>query len=158
MKKNPDQAKDEIEMGISAVHWALGQYPMAPFFRFPALRHPPEMVSYLGERNVANLLDRLRLVRFQDAQARAVIASVMTKLKKNGQGHHPDARFPARHRRSAAASCSTTLKAGGYKVVFMKPKTSLTSLPQYDEMVMKDVKLPTVSGRPTSSVVRTVDP
>ena len=27
--------------------------PIAPFFRFPDLRHPPEMVTYLGERNVA---------------------------------------------------------------------------------------------------------
>ena len=31
----------------------------------------------------------------------------------------------------------------------MKPKGQLASLPQYDEMVMKDVKLPTVSSRPT---------
>ena len=27
--------------------------PTAPFFRFPALKHPPELVTYLGERNVA---------------------------------------------------------------------------------------------------------
>ena len=26
--------------------------PVAPFFRFPALRHPPELVTYLGERNI----------------------------------------------------------------------------------------------------------
>jgi peptidoglycan/xylan/chitin deacetylase (PgdA/CDA1 family) len=31
--------KDEIEMGISAVHWAVGG-PTAPYFRFPALRQP----------------------------------------------------------------------------------------------------------------------
>ena len=30
--------KDEIEKGISAVHWAVGG-PTAPYFRFPALRH-----------------------------------------------------------------------------------------------------------------------
>ena len=27
--------------------------PPAPFFRFPALQHPPELVTYLGERNIA---------------------------------------------------------------------------------------------------------
>ena len=48
------------------------------------------------------------------------------------------------------------LKAGGYKVVFMKPKDSLKTLAEYDELVKKDIKLPTVSTRPTSSVVRTI--
>ena len=36
--------KDEIEMGISAVHWAVGG-PTAPYFRFPALRQPQELIS-----------------------------------------------------------------------------------------------------------------
>jgi len=51
-KKTVEQAKEEVEKGISAVHLAVGS-SMTPFFRFPALRHPPEMVTYLGERNVA---------------------------------------------------------------------------------------------------------
>src|SRR5579864_2561738 len=34
-KLTPDQAKDEIELGASAVHFALGAQA-APFFRFPA--------------------------------------------------------------------------------------------------------------------------
>ena len=42
--------KDEIEKGISAVRWAVGG-PTAPYFRFPALRHPPELIEYLGKRN-----------------------------------------------------------------------------------------------------------
>ena len=33
--------------------WALGGMAPAPFFRFPALQHPPEMVTYLGSRNIA---------------------------------------------------------------------------------------------------------
>ena len=39
--------KDEIEKGISAVRWAVGA-PTAPYFRFPALRQPQELVDYLG--------------------------------------------------------------------------------------------------------------
>ncbi len=46
------------------------------------------------------------------------------------------------------------LKAGGYKVVQMKAKAPVQTLPQYDEMIVKDVKLPTVSDRPVSSVVQ----
>ncbi len=49
------------------------------------------------------------------------------------------------------------LKAGGYKIVHMKARSTVTSLPQYDEELKKDAKLPTVSQRPTSSVVRDVD-
>jgi hypothetical protein len=50
------------------------------------------------------------------------------------------------------------LKAGGYKIVQMKAKTTLQSLPEYDEAVMKDLKVPTASTntRPISSVVQTV--
>ena len=43
--------KDEIEKGISAVRWAVGA-PTAPYFRFPALRQPQELIDYLGKRNI----------------------------------------------------------------------------------------------------------
>ena len=42
-----EEAKTEIEMGASAVHMAVGG-PTAPFFRFPVLKHPPQLVTYLG--------------------------------------------------------------------------------------------------------------
>ena len=47
-KKSLQEGKDEIEKGISAVRWAVGA-PTAPYFRFPALRHPPELMTYLGQ-------------------------------------------------------------------------------------------------------------
>jgi peptidoglycan/xylan/chitin deacetylase (PgdA/CDA1 family) len=46
-------AKREIEMGVSAVHMAAGGGKVAPFFRFPDLQHPPQLMSYLAERNIA---------------------------------------------------------------------------------------------------------
>jgi len=49
------------------------------------------------------------------------------------------------------------LKAGGYKIVHMKARSTVTSLPQYDEELAKESKLPTVSQRPVSSVVRDVE-
>ena len=52
-KLTEDQRKEEIEKGFSAVKVGAGRLSPAPFFRFPALQHPPEMVTYLGTRNIA---------------------------------------------------------------------------------------------------------
>jgi hypothetical protein len=40
-------------MGVSAVHMAAAGGPIAPFFRFPDLQQPPELIAYLGTRNIA---------------------------------------------------------------------------------------------------------
>jgi peptidoglycan/xylan/chitin deacetylase (PgdA/CDA1 family) len=154
-KKSPQEGKDEIEKGISAVHWALGG-PAAPFFRFPALDHSPEMVKYLGERNIAIFSADMDSLDFRIRKPDQVIASVMNKLKKNGKGivlMHDFQRGTA----EAAPELLRQLKASGYKVVFLKAKTQLATLPAYDQMIVKDVKLPTLSDRPTSSVVRTIE-
>jgi peptidoglycan/xylan/chitin deacetylase (PgdA/CDA1 family) len=154
-KKSAQEGKDEIEKGISAVRWALGA-PAAPFFRFPALDHSPEMVKYLGERNIAIFSADMDSLDFKIHKPEQVIASVMAKLKKNGKGIvllHDFQRATA----EGAPELLRQLKAGGYKVVFLKGKTQLATIPSYDQMLMKDVKLPTLSDRPTSTVVRTVD-
>jgi peptidoglycan/xylan/chitin deacetylase (PgdA/CDA1 family) len=154
LKKTPQEAKDEIEKGISAVHWALGA-PAAPFFRFPALRHPPEMVTYLGERNIAIFSTDMDSLDFKIRKPDQVIASVLAKLKKNGKGivlMHDFQRATA----EAAPELLRQLKANGYKVVFLKAKAPLATIASYDEMILKDVKLPTLSAHPTSNVVRTI--
>jgi hypothetical protein len=38
----------------------------------------------------------------------------------------------------------------------MKPKFAVTTIPSYDEAIMKQVKGPVSDGRPTASVVRTI--
>jgi hypothetical protein len=49
------------------------------------------------------------------------------------------------------------LHKNGFKVVHMVPKYSLTTLPQYDEAVLKENKLQTLTGnKPAESVVRTI--
>ena len=70
-KLSEDQRKEEIEQGFSAVKWALGGVSPAPFFRFPALQHPPEMVTYLGDQKYRDVLLRSRFLRFQGAQRRS---------------------------------------------------------------------------------------
>ena len=137
--------------------WALGdQGQEAPFFRFPALRHPPEMVTYLGERNIAIFSTDMDSFDFKMRKPEQVIKSVMAKLQKHGKGIVLMHDF--QHATSQAIpQLLAELKAGGYKVVHMKARGTVTSMPQYDEEMKKDTKLPTVSQRPTSSVVRDTD-
>ena len=85
--KTPDEAKAEIEKAVSAVKWALeDQGQEAPFFRFPALRHPPEMVTYLGTRNIAIFSTDMDSFDFKMRKPEQVIKSVMAKLQKHGKG------------------------------------------------------------------------
>ena len=39
----------------------------------------------------------------------------------------------------------------------MRPRGELKTLPEYDAIVMKEIKTPNVSGRPIESVVRTIE-
>ena len=147
--------KDEIEKGISAVSWALGG-PIAPFFRFPALQQPPEAITYLGTRNVGIFSADFDSFDFKMRRPEQVRQSVMTKLQKHGKGiilMHDFQHATA----DAISQILDDLKAGGYRVVQMRAKDQLTSLPEYDAIVMKEIKSPNVSSRPVESVVRTIE-
>ena len=153
-KLTEDQRKEEIEKGFSAVKWALGTSP-SPFFRFPALQHPPEMVTYLGTRNIAMFSCDLDSFDFKARNAQQVIDVTMKKLDKLGKGIILLHDFH-KHTAEALPALLRKLKADGYKVVQMKAKAPVQTLPQYDEELLKDAKLPTVSSRPVSSVVQTI--
>ena len=153
-KLTEDQRKEEIEKGFSAVKWALGA-PPAPFFRFPALQHPPEMVTYLGTRNVGIFSCDLDSFDFKARNAQQVIDVTMKKLDKLGKGIILMHDFH-KHTAEALPELLRKLKAGGYKVVQVKAKMPVQTIAQYDEEVLKDAKLPTVSSRPVSSVVQTI--
>ncbi len=149
-----DLAKQEIEMGASAVHMAAG-VPIAPFFRFPSLQHPPAMLIYLGERNIATFSTDIDSFDFRMHKPEQVIKSVMTKLEKRGKGiilMHDFQRGTA----EALPELLRQLKAGGYKVVHMVPRQMLTTLSQYDDMVMKQDKLSSNNTRPENNVVHTI--
>jgi peptidoglycan/xylan/chitin deacetylase (PgdA/CDA1 family) len=154
-KKMTDQlAIDELEKGFSAVKMALGGDP-APFFRFPQLQNNPAAVTYLGTRNVAMFSCDLDSFDFKAANAEQIINTVMTKLDKRGKGIILMHDFQ-KHTAEAMPTLLQRLKAGGYKIVQMKAKTTLQTLPDYDAAMMKDLKLPAVSSRPIGSVVQTV--
>jgi peptidoglycan/xylan/chitin deacetylase (PgdA/CDA1 family) len=155
--KDIEQAKQEIEMGISAVHMAAAGGPIAPFFRFPDLQQPPALMAYLGTRNIATFSTDIDTFDFKLHKPEDVINSAMTKLAKNGKGillmhdfHHNTA--------EALPELLRQLKAGGYKIVHMVPKEPVTTLAKYDDMVRAQNKFSSANNtRPESSVVKTIN-
>jgi peptidoglycan/xylan/chitin deacetylase (PgdA/CDA1 family) len=159
LAKNPyasdlDLAKQEIEMGFSAVHQAADA-PIAPFFRFPDLQHPPALLAYLGERNIATFSTDIDSFDFRLHKPEQVIQSVMSKLEKRGKGiilMHDFQRATA----EALPELLRQLKAGGYKVVHLVPNKPVTTLAKYDAMVKQQDKLSSNNTRPENSVVHTI--
>ena len=154
-KLSDDEAKAEIEKGIAAVSIALGNQPVGPFFRFPALRHPPEMVKYVGSRNIGIFSTDMDSFDFKMRRPEQVIASVMKKLEKHGKGIILMHDF--QHATSEAVpELFKKLKAGGYKVVQVVGKTPVEPLPEYKEIVLKEMGGGLDEARPMSSVIQTI--
>ena len=159
LAKNPyasdiEQAKQEIEMGVSAVHAAVDG-PIAPFFRFPDLQQPPVLLSYLAERGIATFSTDLDSFDFKMRRPEQVIKSVMSKLQKRGKGivlMHDFQHATA----EAMPELLRQLKAGGFKIVHMVPKAPVTTVAKYDEMLRTQDKLSVNNTRPESAVVRTI--
>ena len=153
--KDVEQAKQEIEMGVSAVHMAVGG-PTAPFFRFPDLQQPRDLMPYLGTRNVAIFSTDIDSFDFKLRKPEDVVKSVMTKLTKNGKGillMHDFQHATA----EAMPELLRQLKAGGYKIVHMVPKEPVTTLPEYDDMVRaRDKYSISNNARSESSIIKTI--
>ena len=160
LAKNPyasdiEQAKQEIEMGVSAVHMAVDG-PIAPFFRFPDLQMPADLMTYLGTRNISTFSTDIDTYDLKIRKPEDVVKSVMTKLAKNGKGillMHDFQHATA----EALPEVLRQLKAGGYKIVHMVPKDPVTTLAKYDDMVRAQDKFSNANNtRPESSVVKTI--
>jgi peptidoglycan/xylan/chitin deacetylase (PgdA/CDA1 family) len=151
-----EQAKQEIEMGVSAVHMAVDG-PIAPFFRFPDLQQPADLMTYLGTRNIAIFSTDIDTFDFKIRKPEDVVKSAMTKLAKNGKGillMHDFQHATA----EALPELLRQLKAGGYKIVHMVPKQPVTTLSKYDDMVRTQDKFSNANNtRPQSNVVKTID-
>ena len=154
-KLSEQEGKDEIEKGIAAVSIALGNQPVGPFFRFPALRHPPELLKYAGERNLGIFSTDMDSFDFKMRKPEQVIASVMKKLEKQGKGiilMH-DFQQATAH---AAPELLKKLKDGGYKVVQVVGKTPVEPKKEYVDMVLKEMGGGLDTARPMSSVIKTI--
>jgi peptidoglycan/xylan/chitin deacetylase (PgdA/CDA1 family) len=154
-KLTEQQRKDEIEKGFSAVKWALGRQVAGAVLPLPRAATPAGDGDLSRLPQHRNLLLRPRFLRLQGEQGANHHRHRDAQGRKERQGHHPDARLPEAYR-EALPELLKKLKAGGYKVVAMRAKTPVQTLAQYDEDIVKELKLPTVSSRPVSSVVQTI--
>ena len=136
------------------MRWAVGG-PTAPYFRFPALRQPPELIAYLGKRNIAMFSTDIDSFDFKMRKPEQVRQAVMAKLKKHGKGivlMHDFQHATA----EAAMACSTISRPAATRSSFMKPKAPVTTIASYDEVIRKQMKGASGDGPPTSSVVRDI--
>ena len=155
-KKTAAEAVDEIERGMSAVKRAVGG-PIAPFFRFPGLQDSPDTVAHLQSRNVAMFSTDIDSFDFKFRNTEHTIKTVIDKLEKRGKGMvlmHDMQPTTAK----AVPMLLAALKDHGFKIVQMKPKSELKTLPEFDTAIESSVKGLPMAGaeRPTSAVVRTV--
>ncbi len=134
---DPDRAKDEIELGFSAVAQAM-QGPIAPFFRFPYLRTSKAAIDYLKSRHVASFGIDVDSRDFKTRNGATVKANVLAQLQKRGKGillFHDIQRSTA----SSLKDILDALKARGYKVVHMVPKTAAVTLADYDTLADREL-------------------
>src|SRR6185312_5807701 len=107
---------------------------------FPGLGHTQGALGYLASRNISMFSVDVDSNDFKSSGPDQVIQNVMTKLDKQGKGvilmhelqKHTAIALPALLRR---------LKAGGYRVVQVKAKEQLETLPEYDAMLVKEQKV-----------------
>ena len=114
----------------------------------PPRVHPPQLMSYLAERNIAVYSTDIDSRDFQMHKPEEVIKSVMGQLEKHGKGIILTHDF---HRNTAEA-----LPELIRQVVHRVPKGEITTVPKYDEMVRQQDKVSPNNTRPESSVIRTI--
>jgi peptidoglycan/xylan/chitin deacetylase (PgdA/CDA1 family) len=148
-------ARQEVEMGVSAVHWAAAGGAVAPFFRFPDLQGSALALSYLAERDIAVFSTDIDSRDFAMHKPERVVDSVMRQLDKRGKGI---ILMHDLHLNTAKAlpDLLQRLKAGGYRIVHMVPKQSLTTISQYDDLFEQNEHSAFNNMRRQSSVIRTI--
>ncbi len=153
-KMKGEKGRAEVEKGVSAVKFALGSAP-APFFRFPFLQDPDDVVGYLGSRNHAVFSMDVDSFDFKHRNPDKLVKSVMSKLKKKGKGillMHDFQKATAK----AMPKLLKQLKAGGFKIVHLTAKSPALSIAKYDKVIKEEFAGPMANARPLSSVVKTI--
>jgi peptidoglycan/xylan/chitin deacetylase (PgdA/CDA1 family) len=132
-------ANYELELGLSAVHAALGA-PVAPFFRFPYLSDSRASLAYLAGRGIGTFGIDVDSRDFDTRNPGTVLRNVLSLLEKQRKGiilfHdiHPSTA-------GALASLLAELKARGFKVVHMVAKSPAATLPEFDATAARALAL-----------------
>jgi peptidoglycan-N-acetylglucosamine deacetylase len=128
-----DGIKMQIETAFTAVEKAAGA-PIAPFFRYPYLNDTPSAVAYLHGRNVGQFAIDIDTFDWLHRNAQGVVRRAMSGLAHRGRGiillHdiHPSTA-------AAVPLLLTELKAKGYQVVHLQPKTAVETIADYQPPV-----------------------
>jgi peptidoglycan/xylan/chitin deacetylase (PgdA/CDA1 family) len=133
----PAKAKEEIELGFSAISEAL-QTPAAPFFRFPYLRPTPAAMDYLKSRNIASFAIDVDSRDFRTRDGETVEKTVLAQLAARRKGillFH-DIQPSTAH---SIKGILDALKSRGFKVVHMVPKAPLATLAEYDAQAKREI-------------------
>jgi peptidoglycan/xylan/chitin deacetylase (PgdA/CDA1 family) len=115
-----DDVKHEVEATFDAAQKA-SPVPVAPFFRYPYLSSSQVTVDYMKSRNIGQFAVDIDSQDWRVRSTKPVIARVMAGLKARGRGiilMHDIHKWTA----DAVPQILAQLKAGGYKVVQLKPK------------------------------------
>lgn len=124
------KAKEEIELGFSAIQLALGE-PVAPFFRFPYLGESPSMRTHLKDRSIATLAIDVDSRDFLTRNPSVMRKTVLSQLATKGKGiilFHDIQPSTAAGLKSLLAE----LKAKGYRIVHLVPKAPAMTLAAFD--------------------------
>jgi peptidoglycan-N-acetylglucosamine deacetylase len=134
----PLRARAEIELGFSAVQRALGK-PVAPFFRFPYLADSRSMTIHLQERHIAifsiDVDSKDYRTRNADSVHRKVISD-LARLKKGIILFHDIQPSTAK----ALPGLLADLKAKGYRLVHLQPKTDATTMAEFDAIAQQQLE------------------
>lgn len=117
------RARQEVERGFAAVSLATGG-KVAPFFRFPGLRHSKDMKAHLAEQNIATFSVDIISGDTTHLKASTIIRQTLARLKAKKKGvilFHDLKLATVR----ALPTLLKKLKKGGYKIVHLVPKSNL---------------------------------
>ena len=125
-----ENMKVQVELGFTAVEKAAGS-PIAPFFRYPYLSHTQAAAAYLQSRNIAQFAIDIDFFDWRTRNAESVTRRVMASLEHRGRGivllhdiHLTTA--------TAVPVLLALLKSKGFKVVHLRPKSTVETVDGYE--------------------------
>lgn len=131
-----DRAKSQIESTINIAETTLPN-GVAPFFRFPYLSDPKRVRHYLASRNIAVMGIDADSLDWRYRSADKVFKNIFSALDKSGGGIML---FHDIHPQSAKAipAVLAELKARGFKVVHLVPKSRVETVAMSEPEPMKN--------------------
>lgn len=136
-KMTPLKAREEMELGFSAVTQALGQ-PVAPFFRFPFLADTQAMKGYSETRGIAAFSIDIDALDYRNKDfPDAVHQQVMNQLAYQKKGillFHDIQPSTAR----ALPGLLAAIKAKGFRIVHLRATAPVATLPEFDAKTRRE--------------------